>query len=125
MKLTTLGALLSLFIFAYAAPGEAVGPILNHCIFSWSEDSTVTDLRNFFVKISTVPGGPYTVLASIPATTGGTFVTVNLCAGQSQGQKYAVVTAVDLASNESGVSNEVPFVYDTAVPSAPANFKVQ
>jgi hypothetical protein len=42
----------------------------------------------------------------------------------SQGQKYAVVTAVDLAGNESGASNEVPFFYDAVAPSAPSSLTV-
>jgi hypothetical protein len=74
-------------------------------------------------------GGPYTKFSNVPATptTSATSYgpTANLCGGMVTGQKYVVNTSVDGAGNESGWSNEVPFVFDVAAPAAPTNLTVQ
>lgn len=122
----TLVALLGL---VSPAPAQAVGPVLNHCIFTWSEAVVPTnDLVSFKIYIGTTSGGPYvvagTVLAPSPAG-GANYTSPDLCGGLPDGQKYAVVTAVNTASTESARSAEVPFVRSTTVPAAPTNLKVQ
>lgn len=111
------------------AEAQATGPTLNHCIFSWDEGAVAdNDLASFRIYLGTTPGGPYVVIGTAAATNtaGGTsYTTGNLCAGQTNGQKYAVVTAVDTAGNESPRSNEVPFAFDAVAPPVPSNLRAQ
>ena len=51
--------------------------------------------------------------------------TVSLDGAVSDGQKYATVTAVDAAGNESVRSNEVAFVFDGTAPAVAPNLSVQ
>ena len=113
-----------------ASPAWAVGPVLNHCQFSWSEAVVPDgDLAYFTIKLATTPGGPYAVVGTYPAPdpAGGAsyFPPTNYCAGQPDGQKYAVVTATDTAGNESEVSGEVPFVTNATAPPAASNLAVR
>lgn len=108
----------------------AVGPTLNHCIFSWVMPAVPSnDLDHFTLKLATAAGGPYVQLAVYTTTlTGGNSTfgpTQNLCASVSDGQKFAVVTAVDKAGNESVPSGEAPFVLDVTAPPSASSLSVQ
>lgn len=117
-------ALVLLALGAAPAAAQAVGPVLNHCIFEWTDAEP--SLASFTVYVATTAGGAAVKLGSLAAdATKTTYVTGNLCGGQPDGQKYAVVKAVDLAGNESPGSNEVPFVLKGTVPTAPTNLKVR
>lgn len=116
-------------VLAGATAADATGPTLNHCIFTWTEATVPTnDLAVFTLYVATLSGGPYTKLGIYPGTPSGGQTygpTPNLCVGQSDGQKFAVVKAMDTAGNESGASNEVPFAFDATVPPAASNLGVQ
>ena len=120
-----LGFLVALLLFA--APAWAVGPVVGSaCRISWIAPTTnadgtpLTDLAGYRVYVGTAPGvyGVATATVVQPATTWP-------CGTLSNGQKYTVVTAVDLAGNESIRSTEVPFVLDTIAPAAPSEVTVQ
>lgn len=107
-----------------------LGPQLNHCFYAWNEGVVAdNDLSSFNLYLATTAGGPYTKIGSVSATSpGGNQAygpTSNMCAGLSDGQKYAVVRAVDTAQNESASSNEFPFVLNATPPSAPTGLSVQ
>ena len=117
-----LGGLLLSF-----APAWAVGPIIGSaCRISWIAPTTnadgtpLTDLAGYRVYIGTAPGvyGVATATVVQPATTWP-------CGTLSNGQKYAVVTAFDLAGNESVRCSELPFVLDTIAPAAPSGVGIQ
>jgi hypothetical protein len=124
-----LFALLMFGALSGVATAQASGPRLNHCIFSFNEAAVPdNDLASFNVYIGTTSGGPYTFVGSYlaPSPAGGaSYTTPNMCALQSQGQKYAVVDAQDTAGNKSPQSSEVPFVIDLTAPPAVSNIKVQ
>lgn len=111
-------------------PASATGPTLNHCLFSWSEATVAdNDLASFNIKLGGASGGPYTTVGTFAAPGpggGSTYApTTNYCAGQPDGQKYAVVTAVDTAGNESAPSTEVPFALNVTAPSVPTGLTVR
>lgn len=131
MRAFILGVeLLLVSLAAFPAPVGATGPVLNHCIYSWTAPTTnvdggaLTDLAGFNVYISPTPGGPYTNLAVVPSTntTGGTgYTTANLCGGLTDGQKYATVAAFDTANNEGPKMADFPFVLNVVAPAAPTS----
>src|SRR5262245_37001305 len=103
-----------------------VGPVLNHCQFSWT-DNTSGGSQSFNVYIGIQQGGPYALIASVPGNGGTSAVyapTTNFCATLPDGQKYAVVRSV-MVGNESSASNEVPFVVTTVAPRAPTGLTVR
>lgn len=111
-------------------PAFAAGPVLNHCLFDWTMSAVPSnDLAGFNFYISGTAGGPYAALGTVPTaiTGGGTNFSspVNLCGAQSDGQKFVIVKAFDLAGNESVASAEAPFVLDVTAPSAVGNLKVR
>jgi hypothetical protein len=110
-----------LLLGAGACAAQAVGPVLNHCNTSWTA-SPATDIREYHVYFSATPGGVGSVVGIVQAP-----VTAWSCpvALTPEGQKYATVTAIDIAGNESPRSNEFPFVFDVTVPAAASNFRVQ
>lgn len=123
MKL--IGFLVTLLLLA--SPAWAVGPVVGAaCRISWIAPTTnadgtpLTDLAGYRVYIGTASGvyGAATATVIQPATTWA-------CGTLSNGQKYTVVTAFDLAGNESVRSLEVPFVLDTIAPAAPSGVTAQ
>lgn len=107
-------------LLVLASTAEALGPTLNHCIFEWQQPANA-DLGSFKLMIADVAAGPYALLGQIPADANQgsapqSYVTANLCATQSQGQKFVKLVAVDRAGNEgpAGV-NDLAFVLDNVV----------
>lgn len=120
----------ALLVLPVPALAQATGPVLNHCQFSWSEPVvTDNDLLQFNIYLATVSGGPYTKVGSLTGVASGggaTYTpTTNYCVGQTDGQKFAVVKAQDTAGNESGASNEVPFVLNATAPPAASSLTVR
>lgn len=118
-------------------PVWAVGPAVTQgtCVLTWdapqtnADGSPLTDLAKYRVYVGTAPGvkkGPSPtaeVLAPDADPVAGATGSWT-CTGLTSGQKYAVVTAVDQAGNESAESNEVPFVLDALAPGTPGNLRV-
>lgn len=119
-RLRRAGLLGLILLVGLASPAQALGPALNHCLFTWTEPPVPSgDLAVFNLYISTTSGGPYAKLGTFPGTPGGGQAygpTANLCGGQPDGQKFSIIRAQDLAGNESVGSNEVPFVFDGTAP---------
>ena len=124
--LVTLLCLLVLASSAFAA-GPTVG---KGCTFQWTEPTTnadatpLVDLKEYRLYLSTTSGSYTTTPAKViaapkPNPSTGSNLTTPCPAGIPQGQNYAVMTAADLAGNESVFSNEAPFVLDTVAPGAP------
>ena len=119
------------------AASSAAGPVrtIGTCVLQWDAPTTnadatpLTDLAKYRLYVGTAPGvkksatATAEILAPNPAPAAGTTASWT-CVGLTGGQKYAVVTAVDQAGNESGESNEVPFVVDLIVPGAPASLRL-
>lgn len=128
MRMRVAGWLLFVAVMVVPLPAAALGPTLNHCTFTW-DAAAMADLAVFNVYLGSSSGGPYALIASYPGTPNVAKTygpTPNLCVGQTDGQKFAVVKAADAAGNESGGSNEVPFAYDATAPAAaPTNLRVQ
>lgn len=103
------------------APAQAVGPVLNHCNASWTA-SPSTDVVAYRIYFSPTAGGVGVLVGTVTAPTVAWSCVV---AAIGEGQKYATVTAVDLAGNESPRSNEFAFALDSMVPAAASNLKVQ
>ncbi len=126
-------ALFAILVSVLPLEARAVGPVVgSSCRFEWTEPQTNTDatalvdLAEYRFYITQTPGVYSATPAKVsPAPTpdpvAGSILTTPCPAGIPQGQNYAVVTAVDLAGNESAKSNEAPFVFDTRVPGAPIN----
>jgi hypothetical protein len=103
---------------------QAVGPVLKTCTLTW-DPLTVTDLKEYRVYVSSTPGTENLSFAQGPAIQPPAVTTT--CAAQgitTEGQKYVIVTGVDLAGNQSARSNEVPFVLDVTAPPAVGNLRV-
>jgi len=114
----------------------AAGPILRTINgLSWTAPTTnvdgtpLTDFAGFEVLIASTPGITPTMpgvvirdvgALGVPATplpnTTSRVTFGSLAPALTDGQKYAVVRAYDLAGNRGPTSNEVPFVYDTVSP---------
>lgn len=122
----------TLAVLALVLPAFAVGPVRSPatCRLEWdapttnTDGSALTDLATYRVYVNTAPGAPRgtptaTVTAASATPAPGTLVPWP-CSLLTDGQKYAYVTALDLAGNESANSNEVPFVFDAKAPVAPA-----
>lgn len=113
----------------------AAGP-LNPTRAQWIAPTTNTDttplidLGSYKLYIATgvtppvFPGTAWSVLATVPAALSNpapnTIVTFTLPT-ISNGQQYLIVSAVDLAGNESAGSPVAPFLVDRLSPSAPGN----
>jgi len=110
-------------------PAQAVGPVLNHCIFDWDEAVVPgNDLSQFNFYISSVTGGPYALFGTFlaPSPSGGaSYSSPRMCSAQTTGQKFVVITAADFAGNESPMSAEIPFVLDVSAPPAVTNPRVR
>jgi hypothetical protein len=111
-------------MLALAAPAFATGPVLGHCTAGWTEAGNA-NLASFNIYIGAASGGPYALLVNAPATGSGPAYTTtgNVCQGQTDGQKFALVKALDIAGNESPASNEFPFVLLTVAQPAPGSFR--
>jgi hypothetical protein len=127
-KITTI----LLFLALAASPALAVGPVLRQCTLEWNpvttntDGSPATDLKEYRIYVSTTPGGQNLASPQGPPILAPT--TITSCTAQgitSDGQKYVVVTAADLAGNQSAPSNEVPFVLDAVAPAAASNLRVR
>ena len=82
--------------------------------------NTEADLAGYKLYQSTVgPTGPFVYVKTIAK---GTLTTAT--ADLPDGTYWWVLTAYDNAGNESGYSNVVTRVIDTAAPTAPRNFRV-
>ena len=93
---------------------------------AWA-DTTVTlawdanaesDLAGYRLYHGNSAGGPYTAVQTLAAVT-----TTSVIVGD--GRHYWVLTAFDAAGNESGYSNEVTFLADSAPPAAPSALRIQ
>jgi len=128
---SVLVALTVVVLLGFAGPAlaQASGPTLNHCVFEWDEAAVAeNDLASFNVYIGATTGGPYALVGSVaaPSPAGGAhYVSPNMCASQANGQKYAVVTALDSAGNESPRSTEIPFVFNGTPPPAVTGGRVR
>ena len=123
--------LFALLLLAFAVPAFAVGPVVGStCKFEWTEPQTntngsnLTDLAEYRLYISQTPGSygstPAKIIPAPLADPAAASVLQTACpAGILEGQSYAVMTAVDVAGNESVFSIEAPFVYDTVSPGSP------
>ena len=103
-------------------PAEAVGKVVGPgCYFTW-DANTETDLEGYKLYL-----GPTTGSYGTPVDVGNVTTFTCLAAGveNSEGQYFVAVTAYDLAGNESGFSNEVPFAFDANAPSAPIGAGVE
>ena len=132
-----IGMALALLLLL-TSPVWAAGPV-NPTVASWTapttntDGSALTDLAAYNVYMAsgaTVPVFPgagwtkTTVAAASPAPAPNTTVTTSLGA-QPNGQRYIVVTAVDLAGNESAGTAAVAFLVDRLAPTVPSNLLVQ
>lgn len=120
--------------FAQAA-GNTVGP--NKCTMTWTQQaknadgSALTDLKGWNIYVYTAPGQPGTAATvAVTATAPNPTATLNLtfdCKGltMSEGQKYAIVKAVDLGLLESAPTAEAPFVWNAVPPMAAESFVAQ
>lgn len=88
--------------------------VVNPSGLQW-DHNTETDLAGYRVYQSGVSGVYGTTFTAIP---GGTN-TATLSNCPANGQLYWVVTAVDLAGNESGPSNEATALFDDGPPAPP------
>ena len=91
-------------------------------VFSWNANLE-SDLKEYRLYQAEASGnyvlGVDSPVAIIPAgTVTSTLIDV------ADGHKYWVLTAVDLAGNESGKSNEVNAVLDSIAPGAPGGLNV-
>lgn len=116
------------FLIALLVPVVAfavTGPTLAHCTGAWTEAANPS-LASFNIYIAPTSGGPYALLVNVPATGPGPAYTTtgNICQGQPDGQKFAIVKAQDIAGNESAASSEFPFVLLTVAPPAPGGFRL-
>lgn len=123
-------------VLVAASVAHAAGPnvslinmLLWDAVTTNEDGSAITDLAGYEVLIcATTPCTPGTsgvIIRNVGLTSTPSNPVVSLSAlSLSQGQKYAVVRAYDTAGNRSGVSNEVPFVFDMA-PSKPLNLRIQ
>ena len=116
-----------------ASSAYAIGPVLRSCTLTWGAPTTnadgtaLTDLAKYNVYVAATSGvysTPTAIVNSPKAAPAPGDTASWVCTGLTQGQHYAVVTAVDSASNESTRSNEVPFVIDVVPPNAPAGLSV-
>lgn len=121
--------------FVWATQAAADGPVLPSCQYQWTQPtlnedgSPTTDLKDFRVYMATAPGSSGVRVATVaaPSATPAEGATYKWgCSGTIvDGQKYATVTAVNLAGAESKRSNEFPFVLQHPVPpSAPSGLVV-
>jgi len=83
------------------------------------DHNTEADLAGYRVYQSTVSGNYPAEYTEVPAGTNS--VTLSAC---PDGTMYWVLTAVDLAGNESGRSNEVSAVFNSDAPAPPVGCQV-
>ena len=117
-----LAAIVLALLLTTPAPVYAIGKVVGPgCAFEW-DANTETDLEGYRLYLAQVPGG-YT---APPVDVGN--VTTFTCADAGvelrEGQWFVVATAYDLAGNESGYSNEVPFVFDATAPVSPGTIRI-
>lgn len=108
LKAAILAFMIMLFMGANTASINltlTVQPLAHTVSLSWAESSTVA---MFYIYRSTVPGGPYSNIASSGTTV---YVDGTVSSGTTY---YYVVTAVDASNDESAYSNQA-----TAVVPAP------
>jgi len=105
-------AVLSLFLVALPAFAATTTVTL-----AW-DANTEPDLAGYKLYQANAPGGPYTLVQTVG------LVTTTTLPGLADGTYYWVLTAFDLAANESGYSNEVTFTGETVAPGAPRNVTI-
>ncbi|VAW38960.1 hypothetical protein MNBD_GAMMA01-1342 [hydrothermal vent metagenome] len=145
MKKMILGKSLRKMIFAWVLfIGLMFAPlyaIAGDATLTWNAPTTntdascVTDHAGFNVYFGTSSGSYNTELTNVPATCNDTGVDAGTGCGNiiscnyiatdiPDGMRYFVVTAFDLAGNNSEPSNEQSKLIDGTSPSSPANLTV-
>ena len=110
----------------------ADGPVVHaNCQFQWdavtknADGTPITDLRDYRLYLKQVKTNPYDFSKPAVVIPQPTVMSTCQAAGVTKdGQYYAVVTATDLAGNQSLPSNEVAFLRDTVGPEPPPNLSV-
>lgn len=98
-------------------------------VLSWTDPTTESngsplpagDVANYNIHIGTSTG-VYSKVVSLPSTNTTSCLVSQL--SLADGNWYAVVTAVDVAGNESAYSNEINFTLDSIAPSAPTGLQI-
>ena len=109
----------------FMAPwASAVGPVIGaNCLFSWNapiknaDGTPLTDLNGYRLYLAHTSGGYTEAAADIDHP--HTEIDCEDADITTDGQYYAVVTAVDTTGNESPRSAEIAFVRNTTAPAAP------
>lgn len=107
---------------AWGGTGFAEGPLVGPTSGNGLEWDAVaaTDLKEYRVYLRSSPTVPYdTTVPFAVVTAPATGQSFSGTVQPLEGQNYVVVTARDLAGNESAFSNEIAFVFDKAAPPAP------
>jgi len=136
MKKTLLLTLLLCLAASVAfAAGNIVGP--HKCTMTWTQEpknadnTPLTDLSGWRIFVYSTPGQPgATATATVPATAPNPAAVLNLTFDckpltMTEGQRYAIIKAVDLGLLESAPSAEVPFVWNAVPPIGPGGFVTQ
>jgi hypothetical protein len=98
--------------------------------FLWEQATTdLPNLKEWRIKQSMAPGGPYTLATTVPYTgTPQNEYTATAPITVPSGAKttlYFIATAVSTAGNESGPSNEVSAVLDFSVVTVPIRLRLE
>lgn len=142
-KLLTALGLSILVVLASVLAASAAGPV-NPTQAQWTAPTTnddppifspLTDLASYRVYVAAgatqpvFPGAAWGVIQIVPAATPNpapnTIVNMTLPIIPTDGQKYALITAVDTAGNESKASPVVPFMVNRQAPSPPSGVTLQ
>ncbi len=106
-----LVALVGIMLFATSAMAAS------NVTFQW-DANTEADLAGYKLWQGPAATGPWTLKATVGK------VTTTTLNGVPDGQTFFTLTAHDIANNQSGYSNVVPYNADTTPPGAPKNFTV-
>jgi hypothetical protein len=123
-KLCTAAFLYLLFLGDPLEAGASQEKILR---FEWNYEQPPNDISGFRLYRSDVSGGPYLMIVDIPwseVADGFKKTTVVEAEDNTTSIKYFVLTAYDLAGNESINSNEVFTIIDFEAPGEPYSFTV-
>lgn len=119
---TALSAVLLIGLSAFAE-----GPIVGKNSVIYWNPNTESDLAGYKLYLG-VSSGVYSSVRDVGLTQSPSSPEVSVLAsfpGITDGQYYVVVTAYDLAGNESGYSAEAPFFLNAVAPANPVGVGVR